>query len=164
MRGSMERTWVFLLAVPLLLPGVNGASSTALKAVATDRATAEGFGKGEFSAWSNNLRAMACAAATVIYGNYYAWAKTCGISPGSTYALAGVFGAVLPELLLRFTSDSEMKAEKDSEKKPELVNDKADEDTTVDASDEDRLEEIEGEAKDVEISGDKPETTTEASQ
>merc|ERR1712139_68226 len=59
LRGSMERTWVFLLAVPLLLSGVNGASSTALKAVATDRATAEGFGKGEFSAWSNNLRAMA---------------------------------------------------------------------------------------------------------
>lgn len=46
------------------LPGVNGASATALKSISTDLATAEGFGKGEFSAWSNNLRALAGAAAT----------------------------------------------------------------------------------------------------
>ena len=33
----------------------------------------EGMGKGEFSAWTNNLRALAGAAAPVIIGNYYSW-------------------------------------------------------------------------------------------
>ena len=60
---------------------MNGASATALKSISTDLATAEGFGKGveankdllalatlpggEFSAWTNNLRALAGAVATV---------------------------------------------------------------------------------------------------
>merc|ERR1712050_688423 len=149
LRGSLERTWVFLLAVPLLMPGVNGASGTALKAIAADRATSEGFGKGEFSAWTNNLRAMACAIATVLYGNYYAWSKTQGVPAGSTYALAGVLGAVLPEIILRLTRDSEMMLEKESGNKPEVVDEKAEKDTTVEASDEDSFEHVGSETKEL---------------
>jgi len=109
LRGSMERTWVFILAMPFLLPGVNGASGTALKALLTDRANAEGFGKGEFSAWSNNLRALAGASATVLFGNYYAWTKTNGMPSGSVFALAAIIGTIMPEVLLRFTRDDELK-------------------------------------------------------
>mmetsp|Transcript_6599 Transcript_6599/g.14351 ORF Transcript_6599/g.14351 Transcript_6599/m.14351 type:complete len:449 (-) Transcript_6599:59-1405(-) len=108
MRGAAEKTWVFLLAVPPMLPGVNGASASALRAPITDRADTEGFGKGEFSAWVNNLRGIAGTLAAVLYGNYYAWARKRGIPPGSTFAVAGVVGALLPQLLLQLTKDSEM--------------------------------------------------------
>lgn len=101
LRGVKENTWVFLSAVPPMLPGVNGAAATALKAYATDLATREGFGKGEFSAWLNNLRALISAFATVIYGNYYNWCKTRGVFPGSTFWVGGLVGAVIPELLLQ---------------------------------------------------------------
>ena len=37
--------------------------AAALKALSSDRASAEGIGKGEFSAWSNNLRGIAGAVA-----------------------------------------------------------------------------------------------------
>jgi len=112
LRGLKESSWVFLLAVIPMLPGVNGASATALKSISTDLATAEGFGKGEFSAWTNNLRALAGAAATVLYGNYYAWCKRKGIYQGTTFAVAGLLGAALPELLLCLTRDSELRREK----------------------------------------------------
>merc|ERR1712050_694038 len=148
LRGSLERTWVFLLAVPLLMPGVNGASGTALKAIAADRAASEGFGKGEFSAWTNNLRAMACAIASVLYGNYYAWSKTHGVPAGSTYALAGVFGAVVPEIIMRFTCDNAIMPGKESASKPLIIAEKSEDDTTVDASDEDTLEHIGSERHD----------------
>ncbi|CAE7180804.1 bglX [Symbiodinium pilosum] len=112
LRGAREKSWIFLLAVLPMLPGVNGASATALKSISTDLATAEGFGKGEFSAWTNNLRALAGAVATVLYGNYYSWCKRTGISAGTTFALAGLIGAALPELILRLTKDNEIQRTK----------------------------------------------------
>jgi hypothetical protein len=112
MRGFKESTWLFLLAMPILLPGVNGASSTALKGIVTDLASKEGFGKGEFSAWTNNLRALAGSVATVIYGHYYAWAKNAGVPAGTTFMIAALFGTVVPEIILRCTSDKEIEQAK----------------------------------------------------
>jgi len=111
LRGATENPWVFIAAVPFMLPGVNGASSTALRAVAQDCATAEGFGKGEFAAYQNNLRAITSAIAPMLIGNYYAWCLKRGVKPGSNFWLGALIGAILPELLMRLTmSDSEFKA------------------------------------------------------
>ncbi|CAE7623517.1 TIC32, partial [Symbiodinium pilosum] len=51
LRGLAPSSLLFLTMMVPMLPGVNGASATALKAVAQDIATSQGFGKGEFSAW-----------------------------------------------------------------------------------------------------------------
>lgn len=112
LRGITENPWVFLLATVPMLPGVNGASASALKALSSDLASAEGFGKGEFSAWVNNLRAVAGSVAPFIYGNYYAWARRRGVPPGSVFFVAAAMGAVLPELLLRLVRDEELRPAK----------------------------------------------------
>jgi len=111
-RGMVASTPLFLVAMLPMLPGVNGASATALKAVAQDLATAQGFGKGEFSAWVNNLRALAGSAAPVLYGQVYAAASKHGRNPGHVFALAGLIGALLPQLLLVQMPDSELRPEK----------------------------------------------------
>mmetsp|Transcript_59932 Transcript_59932/g.154253 ORF Transcript_59932/g.154253 Transcript_59932/m.154253 type:complete len:449 (-) Transcript_59932:108-1454(-) len=109
MRGLAENSYIFLLAMLPMLPGVNGASASALKALSTDMATEEGMGKGEFSAWTNNLRALAGAAAPVFVGNYYAWCVRRKVYPGSVFMLAGFIGAVLPEILMRMMDDKDLK-------------------------------------------------------
>ncbi|CAJ1405066.1 unnamed protein product [Effrenium voratum] len=108
LRGLAPRSWLFLAAMVPMLPGVNGASATALKAVAQDLATKEGFGKGEFSAWVNNLRAVAGAVAPVMYGQVYAALENQGRNPGFTFTLAGLVGSLLPQALLTQLSNSEM--------------------------------------------------------
>uniref|UniRef100_A0A7S1LUZ7 Major facilitator superfamily (MFS) profile domain-containing protein n=1 Tax=Alexandrium catenella TaxID=2925 RepID=A0A7S1LUZ7_ALECA len=108
LRGSTQITWVFLLAILPMLPGVNGASTSALKALAQDHATAEGFGKGEFSAYQNNLRALASAVAPVMIGNYYAWCRQKSVNVGTTFMMGALIGCVLPELAMRsLMKDSE---------------------------------------------------------
>jgi len=109
LRGATSLPSVFLFSVVFMLPGVNGASASALKALSSDLAAAEGFGKGEFSAWVNNLRALAGSAAPVLYGNYYAWARRRGVWPGSVFWLAGLVGSALPELLLWHTGNDELR-------------------------------------------------------
>mmetsp|Transcript_55747 Transcript_55747/g.148796 ORF Transcript_55747/g.148796 Transcript_55747/m.148796 type:complete len:319 (+) Transcript_55747:91-1047(+) len=109
MRGAAAKGWLFCLAVLPMLPGVNGSSSNALKALANGHAVAAGFGNGEFSAWTSNLRGLMGAAAPVIFGNYYAFARDRGLPAGSTFALAGVLGALLPELVLRSMKESELR-------------------------------------------------------
>mmetsp|Transcript_72048 Transcript_72048/g.188814 ORF Transcript_72048/g.188814 Transcript_72048/m.188814 type:complete len:449 (+) Transcript_72048:62-1408(+) len=109
LRGTAESSAIFLLAMLPMLPGVNGASSMSLKAVATDMATEEGMGKGEFSAWTNNLRALAGAAAPVLIGNYYAWCIRRKVNPGSAFMLIGFIGAVLPELLMRMMDEKNLR-------------------------------------------------------
>merc|ERR1740121_736090 len=100
MRGLKASSPLFLVAMLPMLPGVNGASATALKARATDLATAQGIGKGEFSAWINNLRALVGSIAPVLYGQCYARLNSHGVNPGLTYIVAGTVGAVLPQLIL----------------------------------------------------------------
>jgi len=92
-----------------MLPGVNGASATALKTVQNQIATSQGFGKGEFSAWVNNLRALAGSAAPVLYGQFYAAAEKYGRNPGHVFALAGVLGALIPQLILQGMPDSQLR-------------------------------------------------------
>merc|ERR1719453_322520 len=98
----------FVLAIIPMLPGVNGNSASALRAVRGDLAKQEGFGVGEFAAWSNNLRALAGAAAPVIYGNVYSWCARNNVSPGKSFWAAAVFGALVPEVLLRGMEDEEL--------------------------------------------------------
>lgn len=109
LRGARESSLIFILAMLPMLPGVNGASSMSLKAVATDMATEEGMGKGEFSAWTNNLRALAGAAAPVIIGNYYSWCLKKKVYPGSAFMLIGFIGAVLPELFMRMMDEKNLR-------------------------------------------------------
>eukprot|EP00928_Gymnodinium_smaydae_P072362 TRINITY_DN55730_c0_g1_i1.p1 TRINITY_DN55730_c0_g1~~TRINITY_DN55730_c0_g1_i1.p1 ORF type:complete len:440 (+),score=95.66 TRINITY_DN55730_c0_g1_i1:62-1381(+) len=108
LRGAAPSTALWLLMMFPMLPGVNGASSIALKGVAQKMADGHGFGNGEFSAWINNLRALAGAVAPVVYAQVYSAFAKRGMNPGHTFAVAGLLGALLPEILLRTTSDSEV--------------------------------------------------------
>lgn len=100
LRGLSQNPIHYLMVTPLLLAGVNGASASALKSKSTGLALKEGFGMGEFSAYTNNLRALAGAVAPIMYGNVYALCAKNGIFPGRTWWVAGFMGAVLPQLLL----------------------------------------------------------------
>jgi len=99
--------WAYLAASVIGLPGVNAASGTVLRAMATEKAVLEGFGKGEFSAWTNNLRAVVSALAPVLYGNLYASYKDS--FPAVSFAACGVLGAVVPECLLWVTTEAELR-------------------------------------------------------
>jgi len=105
---SHPQPWAFFTAVIPMLPGVNGASATALKQVSTDVASGEGFGKGEFQAWANNLRAIQGALIPLVVGYTYTLSKAKGLHPGTFYWVISVLGALLPELILKFITDAEM--------------------------------------------------------
>ena len=90
------------------MPGVNGAASSALKGLQSQQAEAAGFGKGEFSAWTNNLRALVSAVLTSIMGNTYAWSRRTDAHPGVAWLVAGFIGAVLPELLAWRMTNAEL--------------------------------------------------------
>merc|ERR1719162_1081957 len=95
-------SYVYMTASCIGLPGVNAASGTVLRALSTEKAVHEGFGKGEFSAWTNNLRAVVSAVAPVIYGNLYAsMSKT---FPSVGFLAVGILGAGIPEILLLLTT------------------------------------------------------------
>ena len=93
----------------LISVGVNGAHSTALKSIATTHAELDGIGLGEFSAWTNNLRAVAGAVASWMYASYYAWCVRRGVFPGSMFMVMGTTGAIIPQLLLWFVTDEELR-------------------------------------------------------
>jgi len=86
--------------VPFLVPGVNGGSAHAIKALSTQIATKEGYGNGEYSAWSNNMRALAQSLQIVFLGIWYARCKERGIYAGTSWFLASFVGAILPQLLM----------------------------------------------------------------
>jgi hypothetical protein len=112
LRGMTPSSALFLIMMFPMLPGVNGQSATALKSVAQELANNQGFGKGEFSAWINNLRALAGSASPVLYAQFYAAAERRRANPGHTFALAGVLGAILPQILFWAMKDSELQAGK----------------------------------------------------
>ena len=105
----MQQQQWFIAAIPPWIPGVNGTSAMALRALSADVAAAEGFGKGEYSGWLNNLRALAGAGAAYSYGQIYAWSLRKGIYAGWFFWIGMFVGAVVPELLLWCTSDAELK-------------------------------------------------------
>merc|ERR1712050_378858 len=112
LRGLVPSSALWLAMMFPMPPGVNGTASTALNGVAQDMANAQGFGKGEFSAWVNNLRALAGAISPVIYAQFYAAAEKRGANPGHAFAVAGFLGAILPQVLLQTMKDAELNAEK----------------------------------------------------
>lgn len=117
MRGSVENMWVFFGALPLMLPGVNAASATALTPILNEHLSLCGFGIGESTAWVNNLRVMAGAVATLLYGYFYAWCRKKGVNAGLTFALAGLFGAALPQaLFMLIIKKSELEPQKGKKK------------------------------------------------
>lgn len=99
LRGCKEDPSIFWFAIAPMLPGVNGASASAVKSLATDRCIAAGIGRGELSAWLNNLRAIVLATAPTLYGNFYAWAISRRIYPGYAFFLAALLGAIVPEMI-----------------------------------------------------------------
>lgn len=107
-RGLKAETALWLAAMVPMLPGVNGTCAIPLKARATELAIAQGFGKGEFSAWSNNLRALVGSAAPLLYGQIWAALQKQGKNPGLTFAFAGSVGAVVPQLMLWAMRDSDL--------------------------------------------------------
>lgn len=108
LRAFVERrNWLYIGTVPLMLPGVNGVSSTALKSVAAAQADLAGFGKAEFAAYSNNLRAIISAVAPILMTNAYVVCHRKGFA-GATYWIIGIVAAVVPELLLQRLSDEEL--------------------------------------------------------
>merc|ERR1719204_989983 len=83
-----------------MLPGVNGASNSAIVPVIAAECHKSGFGVGASSAWLSNLRSLAGVLATLVYGHFYAWCKRRGVYPGHTYAMAGLLGAAIPQAIL----------------------------------------------------------------
>jgi len=103
-------TAAYIVASFIGLPGVNAASGTVLKAIAANKAVQEGFGNGEFSAWTNNLRAVVSSVAPMLYGNLYASCKDS--FPSASFAACGFIAGVLPEYLLWCTTDAELQVAK----------------------------------------------------
>lgn len=91
--------WLFVLGTLLQLPGVNGVSGVAMSALASDLASAEGFGKGEFTGMLSNLRSIAGIAGPGLLGRYIAWCRSKKYDVGSAFVLLSIFSCMLPELL-----------------------------------------------------------------
>eukprot|EP00413_Alexandrium_margalefii_P027182 CAMPEP_0204575596 /NCGR_PEP_ID=MMETSP0661-20131031/41283_1 /ASSEMBLY_ACC=CAM_ASM_000606 /TAXON_ID=109239 /ORGANISM="Alexandrium margalefi, Strain AMGDE01CS-322" /LENGTH=514 /DNA_ID=CAMNT_0051584253 /DNA_START=39 /DNA_END=1582 /DNA_ORIENTATION=- len=100
LHGIAKRGACMWGGVPFLAPGINGGSALAVKTLSLDIARAEGYGNGEFSAWANNMRALAQSAAMVFVGMWYAKCKERGIYPGTSWFFAALIGAGIPQLLL----------------------------------------------------------------
>jgi len=97
---------VYYLVSFLGLPGVNASSGTLVRAITVRKAAGEGFGRGEFSAYSNNLRAIPSALGPMLYGYVYAGFQDS--FPGLAYLVAAIFGGIIPEVLMRSLSDDEL--------------------------------------------------------
>ena len=100
-RGIAEKGWCEWRSIPLQLLGVNGNSTHAIKALAGAMAVEAGLGKGEFSAYLNNMRSILMVLAALTMGNWYAYFTE---SPrfwpaGSVWWMAGVMGGILPAVL-----------------------------------------------------------------
>lgn len=100
--GFQEQTRNMLWALPLLLPGINGNNAVGIKALAGGLAIKHGMGKGEFSGWLSNMRAITTGLAAVGSGLWYARAQDnrLGKLPvKSVWWLIAFFGGLLPQLL-----------------------------------------------------------------
>lgn len=117
LRGSVENSYVFFGALPLMLPGVNAASTLALTPVLNKHMEACGFGIGESTAWTNNLRVLAGSVATLAYGYFYSWCRKIGINAGMTFAFAGFLAALLPQVILALADRSILKIADQKDKK-----------------------------------------------
>lgn len=101
--GLQARSWCWWAAIaPFTLLGVNGGNTHAIKALAGGLAVKQGIGKGEFSAWLNNLRAIMTALGALVGGVWYArcqHGRFGGLPAKSVWWFIAVIGGVLPQLL-----------------------------------------------------------------
>jgi hypothetical protein len=100
-RGIAEKGWCEWRSIPLQLLGVNGNSTHAIKALAGALAVDAGLGKGEFSAYLNNMRSIVHVLGALAMGNWYACFQESPrfLKPGSVWFFAGLMGGILPTLL-----------------------------------------------------------------
>lgn len=97
-------------------PGINNTSSACMKAIGTDHAVANGFGRGEYGGMYSSARNFSQFAAPVIFAWAYkraAATKNPGIfKQGLPFFLVALFGAIVPELLHRSLSDEDLEIPK----------------------------------------------------
>jgi hypothetical protein len=97
-------------------PGINNTSAAAMKAIGTDHAVANGFGRGEYGGMYSSLRTFSQIVAPIIFGTAYrraTEAKNPGVfKQGLCFFLVAILGAVLPELLHRSLSDKDLEVPK----------------------------------------------------
>jgi len=106
LQGASSNGVSYCIGTAIAVPGMNGSSANGLRGLCNKYAEDDGFGGGEFSAMFNNLRAVVGALATASLGYSYAFCRDNGLKPGISYALAGVAGAVIPQVLLQSVPNS----------------------------------------------------------
>jgi hypothetical protein len=94
-KGWSTKMPFFYIGYAICCAGVNGSNTHAVKAMAGALAVKDGYGRGEYSGWVQNLRAISTALATVAYGVWcVAHCPTCRNHgafwppPGRAYTLA----------------------------------------------------------------------------
>eukprot|EP00746_Dinoflagellata_sp_MGD_P000646 gnl/MRDRNA2_/MRDRNA2_101160_c0_seq1.p1 gnl/MRDRNA2_/MRDRNA2_101160_c0~~gnl/MRDRNA2_/MRDRNA2_101160_c0_seq1.p1 ORF type:complete len:446 (+),score=70.59 gnl/MRDRNA2_/MRDRNA2_101160_c0_seq1:97-1434(+) len=109
-----------ILGTFLHTPGINNTSAACMKAIGTDLAVANGFGRGEYGGMYSSARNFSQFVAPVIFAWAYqraAATKKPGVfKQGLSFFLVAFFGAVLPELLHRSLSDKDMGISKTEDK------------------------------------------------
>lgn len=105
--GLAERGICLWAGLPLLLPGVNGGSAHAIRALAVDLAVKEGYGIGEFSGWQANIKALLQSLQIVLVGTLYARCRQRGLYAGVVWFWVAFVGAAIPQLILSTMSKKE---------------------------------------------------------
>ena len=99
-KGASVRPVFFYAAYLVCCMGVNGSNTHAVKALAGALAIRDGYGRGEFSGWMMNMRAISTSACTLLYGAWYGWCADTGRWTGSVWWLLGLLGGLLPQLVV----------------------------------------------------------------
>lgn len=101
------------LGMLLQMPGQNNTSAASIKALATDHAIANGFGRGEYGGMYSSIRTFSMILAPLIFG--WTYQKGGASRPleargfaGLPWLLAAFLGGAVPELLHRSLSDDEL--------------------------------------------------------
>jgi len=97
--------------------GINNNSASAVKAMCTDHAVANGLGRGEYGGMASSLRSVALIVSPALCNWAYRPSKTTGSKsrPGYPYFMLAFVAAALPELLHRSLSDAEIENPKKAE-------------------------------------------------
>lgn len=98
---SIRSDFAYWLSILLQFPGINGVSGSAISAVASDLASREGFGTGEFGGILANFRSIAGIVGPVLMGKYITWLKARGLEHklNTSFLFYGVFSIIIPQLL-----------------------------------------------------------------
>lgn len=102
----------FVIGTLLWFPGINNGSAQGMKAIGTDHAVANGFGRGQYGGMYSGLRNFSQFVAPLLFGAAYKRA-TASKSPGAfkqglCWFLVALSGAIIPELLHRSLSDKDL--------------------------------------------------------